>query len=375
MDTLEYIYFGSIFATTVIFVLIALLLFLQRKRGERSRMILMGITLLSALNYIRLVVDFQLYSSYNVDSVMQVPFLFIGIFVIAIYVVYPIEVISPGWLNWKRLVKIYIPFILILLFYCFTLWLGVEYTSYKTVGEMMEDIGSFQVIFRIVLALLIFLPALLLYYVPYTRRYNNTDNKWIRGYIMAVVINMVAYLIVNTCDTFLVCSLYVAVSVFCSLYITYQELYVRLIRCPIELQPTDDDHCELYGIVDSVTELDVIAGADSRRGLLFDRLEEYMNSKQAWRDPDLSAIKLSRELHTNRTSLREAIQQHNFSGYTSYVNSKRIDEFINVIEQNNGFNYQQTFFDVGFRSKTTALRNFKEITGMIPSEYFRKINK
>lgn len=376
---MQYIYFGSVFAAAAIFILLALLLFLQRNRGERSRTILAVITLLSAFNYIRLLVIFQPHDSDSAGAVMQVPFLLIGIFVVAIYVVYPIEVISPQWLNWKRLLKIYTPFVGLLLFYQLTLWLGVDYPAYQTLGVMMADIGSFSVVFRLVLALLIFLPVVLLYYTPHTRRYNNTDNKWVAGYIAAVSINMLAYLIVNSHDTYLVCSLYVAVSVLCSLYITYQELYVRLIRRPIgQLTSDDEQPCEQpdEAKANSTPQIEppLLANADSRRALLFDRLEQYMNSRQAWRDPDISSVKLSRELYTNRTSLREAIQQHGYSGYASYVNSKRVEEFIHIVGQKGGFNYQEAFFDVGFRCKTTALRNFKEITGMIPSEYFQKTN-
>lgn len=101
-----------------------------------------------------------------------------------------------------------------------------------------------------------------------------------------------------------------------------------------------------------------------------------MNSQQAWRNPDLSAKELIRELYTNRNSLREAMQQNGYRSYTSYVNSKRIEDFIHTIEQQEGgSNYLLSFFDVGFRSKTTAFRNFKDITGMIPSDYFQSKTK
>lgn len=169
---MPYIYFGTVFAAALIFLLAGLLLFMQRRKGERSRTILAGMTLLSVFNYIGLLVYFYMDPAYNSGSIMDVPFLLLGIFVTTIYFMYPIEVISPGWITWKRLLKMYMPVIGLWLLYRITLWLGVEYISYKTFGEMAQDIWSFQLIFRIVLALLMFLPALLLYYVPYTRRYN-----------------------------------------------------------------------------------------------------------------------------------------------------------------------------------------------------------
>lgn len=373
---MPYIYFGTVFAAALIFLLAGLLLFMQRRKGERSRTILAGMTLLSVFNYIGLLVYFYMDPAYNSGSIMDVPFLLLGIFVTTIYFMYPIEVISPGWITWKRLLKMYMPVIGLWLLYRITLWLGVEYISYKTFGEMAQDIWSFQLIFRIVLALLMFLPALLLYYVPYTRRYNNANYKWMRGYIVAITINMLAYLIVNVIDTFLACSLYVAVSVLCSLYITYQELYVRLIRAQIDLksqnehepQPTVEIEQESVPEFESYTQ----KASKPKESELFERIEQYMNNTQAWQDPDLSAERLVAALYTNRTSFLKVIQLHGYSSYTSYVNGKRVAEFIQIIDRQRGLNYQQTFFDVGFRSKTTALRNFREITGMIPSEYFKK---
>lgn len=303
---------------------------------------------------------------------MAVPFLLLGIFVIIVYFIYPIEVVSPGWITWKRLLKMYIPVIGLWILYRVTLALGVVYTSYKTLGEMAKDVWSFQLIFRIVLALLIFLPPLLLYYVPYTRRYNNTNHKWMHRYIAAVMINMMAYLFVNVIDTFFTCSLYVAISILCSLYITYQELYARLIRQPVGLQPSEDYLCKLQKEPVPEPERGTHQAPKPKESELFERLEQYVNDTRAWQDPDLSVEKLISVLYTNRTSLLKAIQQHGHGGYTSYVNGKRVAEFIQLVNLQGGFNYQQTFFDVGFRSKTTALRNFKYITGMIPSEYFHK---
>lgn len=187
------------------------------------------------------------------------------------------------------------------------------------------------------------------------------------------MINMAAYLYVNANDTFLVCSLYVVISISCSLYIAYQELYVRLINCSDDIPLSEDAFEELSPANPELTiaaEADA-ANADSNRAPLFYKLEEYMNTTKAWRNPDLMVADLTKELYTNRNFLREAIQQQGYINYNSYINTKRIEDFIRITQQQKDTNYTQTFFNVGFRSKTTALRNFKEITGAIPTEYFK----
>lgn len=378
---MQYIYFGALLTAAVVFFLCSLLLFLQRKSGERSRVILAGMSFLSMINYIGLISYMLTDPPQESATIMSVPFLLLGIFVITIYFIYPIEVISPGWITGKRLLKMYLPVTALFLLYCATQWLGVKYVAYKTLAEMIQDIGSFQVLFRLVLAFLIFLPAVLLYYVPYTRKYNNTSPKWMRGYITAVSINMAAYLFVNIYDTYTSCSLYIAISVSCSLYFTYQELYVRLIRnpaCisapnkqlePIEPQPIVQTETQQEPTLTIPIQNEIHPTKESD---LFNRLEQYINHIQGWRDPDLLVGKVISELYTNRTYLQKAMKQHGYDNYHNYINDKRIAEFIQIISRQGGLNYQQALFDVGFRSKTSALRNFKDITGMTPSEYFQK---
>lgn len=270
---MQNIYFGAVFAAIMVYLLAALVLFMQRRKGERSRMILAVMTGLSVLNYVGMLIYFYSDTSYGSGTVMDIPFLLLGIFVTTIYYMYPIEVVSPGWITWRRLAKMYLPWVGIWLVYRATLLLGVQYPLYPTIGDMMADIGSFQVIFRIVLALLVFLPAVLLYYVPYTRKYNNTNHTWMRGYVVATSINIAAYLYANINDSFLVCSIYILISLMCSLYFTYQELFVRLIRQPLE---------EPQLIVEAEQEMEHEQTSSqtvaAREAELFERLEKYINS-------------------------------------------------------------------------------------------------
>lgn len=362
---MQYIYFGTVFAAMIVFLLSSLLLFSQRKKGERSRTLFACINLISVLNYINQIINFEQNAAPFV--VMPVPLLLLGIFVLTTYIMYPIEVISPGWLNWKRVLTIYIPVVCLCGFYKLTRWAGVVYTPFDSMAELSQQIGSFEVLFRIVLALLFFLPALLLYFLPYTRKYNNADHKWLRGYVITVIINTVAVLVVlNSCNM-VVRTLYYVVSVSCSMYLVYQELFVRLIRESQEelsMQPEVEPYIQAEPVV--------LLEQNHKTGLLFAKLEQYINQNQLWRNPDLSVNELTRPLATNRTYLRETIHQQGYESYTTYINRKRINEFIQIIQQQGGGNFSQIFYDVGFRSKATALRNFRKFTGMTPSEYLHQ---
>ncbi|MPN19748.1 hypothetical protein SDC9_167120 [bioreactor metagenome] len=97
-----------------------------------------------------------------------------------------------------------------------------------------------------------------------------------------------------------------------------------------------------------------------------------MKTNNAWRDPDLSLNTLASELFTNRTSLALAMRASGYENYTNYINHLRIDDFIQQVESGQSENFQEAFFFVGFRSRGTALRNFRQFTGITPSEYFQK---
>jgi len=96
-----------------------------------------------------------------------------------------------------------------------------------------------------------------------------------------------------------------------------------------------------------------------------------MHKNSAWRDPNLSLTRLASDLYTNRTTLAQAMHDSGYENYINYINKLRIDDFLRHIESGQSSNYQEAFFFVGFRSRSTALRNFKKYTGTIPSDYFK----
>ena len=66
------------------------------------------------------------------------------------------------------------------------------------------------------------------------------------------------------------------------------------------------------------------------------------------------------------------MRESDYENYSNYINRLRIEDFMEQIESWQMLNFQETFFFVGFRSRSTALRNFRQFTGSTPSEYFQK---
>lgn len=310
---------------------------------------------------------------------LPVPLILIGSLVITTYIIYPIEVIAPGWITLKRIFKIYLPVVIFYVIYRVSLLCGVRYSSFGSLGEMFEHINSFEVIFRLSIIMLISIPSLLLWLVPYTRRYNNVDKKWIVRYIVVFLINTASYLLSIAEDELVVRICYYLISVLCSVYIFYQEIFVRLIEQPYpKSMVTASTNTPIAVSTAILPKTDISDGSEnvsdemsvSKERILFDKIESYVNQNQAWRDPDISMTVMVKEVGTNRRQMLEALQYCGYENYSTYMNQKRIADFIKLIESNTLTSYQDAFFEAGFRSRAAALRNFKQVTSMTPTQYF-----
>lgn len=371
---MQYFYIATIFSGALVCLLASLLLFARRKAGERSRLILAVIVLFSVFNYIPRFI--ALCNGQDPEFVVTAKLLLVANFMIVSYILYPVEVISPGWLNFRRVVILYGPLSALAGIYVISLWAGVEYTHYSSLLEMLSHADRFEVWFRILLSLLIFSPLLFVFSIHRTRLYHNSDHIWMRKYIITLSINIIAYILVLIFNRPLVHTLYYYVSVGCSLYIVYMELFDRLIGKPQLITPISREE-NIPPAEPVANEAEVLISAEKcvaelKNSALIQRLDSYMKKNNAWRDPDLSLNTLASELFTNRTSLSLTMRASGYENYTNYINRLRIDDFIQQIESGQSENFQEAFFFVGFRSRGTALRNFRQFTGKTPSEYFQR---
>ena len=101
---MQSIYLATIFAGALVCLLSSLLLLVRRKSGERSRLILALIVFFSVLNYIPRFIAVSI--GYDSELVVSTKMLLIGNFMVVSYIMYPIEVIRPRWLNFSRIVQL-----------------------------------------------------------------------------------------------------------------------------------------------------------------------------------------------------------------------------------------------------------------------------
>jgi len=353
---LEHFYIATVYVALVVMLLSSATVFICRRHGDRSRIILSILIFISVFNYLPKLLT-ALSGSTNVQ-VMTVPMLALAIFMIISYLTYPIEVISPGWLNWKRLLLLYSPVLFTFVFYWITLLCGVEYKPYFSIIQMLPHIGHFDAAVRILLCLLMFFPILIIFFIPYTRIYSNTDKTWVRVYAALFVIDVMSYIMVLMIHGLTMGIVYFHISMLITLIRVYMELVYRIVDKKVSKEML------LSPSIPTVNP-------PAEEGL-FVRLEAYMAEHLAWRDPNMSLGMMTSNLCTNRTTLAKNMRECGEENFSVYINKKRISDFISLVNNNQNICFKEAFFISGYRSRTTALRNFKSITGKTPSEYFER---
>jgi AraC-like DNA-binding protein len=166
--------------------------------------------------------------------------------------------------------------------------------------------------------------------------------------------------------------IYFHISMLITLIRIYMELVYRIVDKNVSKQmilDKDENDQNILGRDLNRKENPVIDGGNSENDL-FVNLQRFMTTNQAWRDPNISLSMLTEKLGTNRTTLSKAIHDSGIDNFSVYINEMRISDFISLMNSRKNISIKEAFFISGYRSRTTALRNFKAITGQIPSDYF-----
>jgi AraC-like DNA-binding protein len=155
--------------------------------------------------------------------------------------------------------------------------------------------------------------------------------------------------------------------------ITALRLYMELIYRIVDKKVTSEDIMapnvdEIMAIEQTIANKERSNPGSSNN--MYIRLELYMIDNQAWRNPNLSMGMLTEELGTNRTTLIKVAHENGVESMTTYINQYRIHDFIYLLNKHPEMSIKEAFYICGYRSRTTALRNFRLVTNMTPSEYF-----
>lgn len=359
------------------FLLFAVLLWVRRN-GSRSRVyfsityLVCGIDLSSRI--------FNLYSGVPIIHEALHPVnLYMALIEIPLFLFYLIEVVNPGWLTWQKIGVLFLPWgmwnILLLI-------PGIHFRELGSFGDILGYIGEANVWLRLLFVFLLLPYTLLIYRIPYNWRQSSADRGVILTYGAGFILVIVLYICSSVSGLVLISSLHLFYGIIFCFCTIYYELFLRL---NVPLERTEEKHpgkpkilqpTIITSFADKLTENNTKATEEqgskpSPDNELWKMLTTLMDDGKLWRNPDFSLPDLANLLGTNRTTLLCLLKENGYAGgYREYINQHRIEDFVEEMKQHPQKNIQEVFFEVGYRSKATAYRNFKEYVGEAPSEYF-----
>ena len=325
---------------------------LQRESFDRSRRMLAMGALFCGLMALAIVLGNLGTATKDLPTYVLMPWiglLYMGLNIVM--VLYPISVVRPDWLRPSRFFFLFLPTLILAIVYLF-FW--NKWTLLSTYDEVWEHVWEPNVLARLASLFLMFPYCFILFMLPYNYHHSSADKGWIWNYSFGLVaICAVHTALMLTNNGILLVVLPIMVSTF-YFFSTEYELRERLRPDSVE---------------ESSLERPSASSSTPLEQDLWARVCRLMDQEEVWKDPNLTLYEMSHLCATNATYLNRVIQMETNHGFKELLNSKRVAGVAAQIEQNPDIDVQSAFFNAGFRSRTTAWRNFKEITGKSPAEY------
>ena len=325
---------------------------LQREYFDRSRRMLAMGALFSGLLALAVILGNLGMAVREMSYFVLQPW--IGLLYMALNIVmvlYPISVIRPDWLTPMRFMFLFLPTLILAIVYLF---FTSQWTLLHTAKDVWAHVWEPNVIARLASLFLMFPYCFILFLLPYNYHHSSADRAWIWNYslgLLAICTVHSALMLTNNGILLIVLPIMVSTFYFFS---TEYELRERL-------RPGVD-------IIDGLERPSVSSSTPLEQDL-WARICRLMDQEEVWKDPDLTLYDMSRLCATNATYLNRVIQMETHHGFKELLNAKRVAGVAAQIEANPDIDVQSAFFNAGFRSRTTAWRNFKEIIGKSPAEY------
>lgn len=103
---------------------------------------------------------------------------------------------------------------------------------------------------------------------------------------------------------------------------------------------------------------------------LYNRVLEAMDQKQPYLDTELTLSKLARIVGTNRTDLSQILNNQTKVNFSKWLSVYRVNHIICQIKLHPEKSLEELYPASGFASRTSFFRQFREVTGKSPREYW-----
>lgn len=269
--------------------------------------------------------------------------------------VYPLCVVRPSYFN--PFIFMFVPWAIFVFLYI----LVPEWTVLRSFQDFKDHLLEINVHLRLV-TLCMYLPYLiylLFLLMPGSLNQVSVSVRYYRGYSIFVLFIVAAhFFFFFTGNLFYHILNQLAIGAF--FYI------IMLFDLEVRLFPKDDARQPdvlMPALGDEVKKREYISRP------LWERICYALDKEEVWRRPDLSVESLARTCGSNVPYIIKCIKKETGYSANEYINRMRIDHVCRRLEEDPDLNLQEVFFEAGYRVRTTAWRNFRDIVGVSPSEY------
>lgn len=327
------------------------LLWIRRKEvADYSRYFLSAICFLGAACIIAYLVTAAKGPQVSRDPLLDPMLTFGGLYAISVFICYPIEVMRPRQVKGWTAVWLFLPSILVSL----PLLFGLSFQELHSWQDFLAHWADVDVLLRLLCLVCLTVISLLLLFLPYNDRESSADYHWIRQVTFIAQVTSILFYLHAFLGLPLFFYLHYGWATFSLLFLTYFEIFVRLL-------PT-----EKPGRLLSESRP---AGPDIRPDQLWNSISHFMDDLECWRNPNTNAETLSSAVGTNRIYATRCIQAHTGLSFNDYLNKKRIEYITKRLCEDPGLKQEALYFEAGYRSRQTAYRNFIKFAGCSPTEF------
>lgn len=340
----------------------AVLMFAKCKRhSDRSCLFIAFFFLTSAIASIGEIV-IALCAADSADGVllMDPQIILCGFAIFFLLVLYSVEMLRPGWLDWRRVLILLSPWIILVagleMFHHF------DIRPLHSLTDMAAYIHEPNVWLRVLLTF-IYLPyGVWLLVMQHNWRNSSAPMPWLRVVVVLTLCMTVTYFCSRGLRLFWGDVVHEILYMGLTILILYIELAVRLYVPDNKMETTYSPPVVELDLHDSAEALDVIAA-------VAERITQAMENPDVWQNPELTQDGLIRLVGTNRRYCQMAIRQLGYDSYPDMINRRRVKYIQQQLSDDPTRNLQNLFYEAGYRSRTSAWRNFTTIVGCSPTDF------
>lgn len=345
-----------------------LLLLKQKEHKDRSRLFFSLFCLFFALAIMANIIHtIQMpHMAYNFIPLLP-KYTVISYLVMLLDLLYPIELMRPNWLKWKHVAIMLLPWTFFTLtLYC---WQGDHIRMLFKPMDIITYIDEPNVWLRVILTLLFLPHAIWLLTLSFNRRQGNANRKQTDIYIILAFISLSFFIINNVCKSFLTVNLFRFFFSSQILYGLYYELVVR-VKVTDSANLIQKGSSDMNEVITQLRVTESFASMDEPTpDNVLQRLKLIMADPDTWQNPNLQQNDLCQMVGTNRTYLLDAVKQMGYNSFRDMLNAHRVIFIMEELKNKPTQNIQSLYYEAGYRSSTTAARNFITIAGCTPQEY------